>query len=82
MLLRCNTRDPQKLVNDLLSCLCTDEYLATHSLTGSKSVHQGDLTKQKAAMDIDMVNAIMGKIYNSQFGFSFFNLPLRFPRLL
>ena len=57
-------------------CMCL--YSSTCYLTHLND--QGDLTKQKAAMDGDMVYAILGKIYNSQFGFSFFNLPLRFPR--
>ena len=54
IILRCNKRNLQKFTIDLLSCLFTDEYMASHSLTGSKGVSQED-TKKKTALEGDVV---------------------------
>jgi len=34
---KCNKTEPQKFVNDLLSAVYTDQYLASHSLGGKSS---------------------------------------------
>ncbi|XP_074046103.1 BEN domain-containing protein 6 [Macrotis lagotis] len=55
----CNKSKPQKFINDLMQALYTNEYMATHSLTGAKS----SSSKEKAAkpaMNQNEVQEIIG----------------------
>ncbi|XP_068926807.1 BEN domain-containing protein 6 [Petaurus breviceps papuanus] len=55
----CNKSKPQKFVNDIMQALYTNEYMATHSLTGAKS----SSSKEKAAkpaMNQNEVQEIIG----------------------
>ena len=61
MLLRSNTKDPQKLTNDLMTCLWDEEHLATHSLTGSKSGRDDNPAKTKESLDGKSTEAIVSK---------------------
>ena len=61
MLLRSNTKDPQKLTNDLMTCLWDEEHLATHSLTGSKSGTDDNPAKTKESLDGKSIEAIVSK---------------------
>lgn len=56
---RCNTKEPTKLVNDLLTGLFDDQYLASHTITGATFKGYEGLQKEK--MDPMTVNAIIGK---------------------
>nr|KAF6461474.1 BEN domain containing 6 [Molossus molossus] len=56
---RCNKSKPQKFINDLMQVLYTNEYMATHSLTGAKS----STSREKAvkpAMNQNEVQEIIG----------------------
>ncbi|XP_072498633.1 BEN domain-containing protein 6 isoform X1 [Notamacropus eugenii] len=55
----CNKSKPQKFINDIMQALYTNEYMATHSLTGAKS----SSSKEKAAkpaMNQNEVQEIIG----------------------
>lgn len=54
---RCNTKEPTKLVNDLLTGLFDDQYLASHTITGATFKGYEGLQKEK--MDPMTVNAII-----------------------
>ena len=56
---RCNTQEPAKLVNDLLTGLFDDRYLASHTITGATSKEYEGTPKQR--MDPLVVNEIIGK---------------------
>lgn len=55
----CNKSKPQKFINDLMQVLYTDEYMATHSLTGAKSSTSRDKAV-KPAMNPNEVQDIIG----------------------
>lgn len=55
----CNKSKPQKFINDLMQALYTHEYMATHSLTGSKSSSSKDKAA-KPAMNQNEVQEIIG----------------------
>uniref|UniRef100_A0A8C0KTN8 BEN domain containing 6 n=1 Tax=Canis lupus dingo TaxID=286419 RepID=A0A8C0KTN8_CANLU len=56
---RCNKSKPQKFINDLMQVLYTNEYMATHSLTGAKSSTSRDKAV-KPAMNQNEVQEIIG----------------------
>lgn len=56
---RCNKNKPQKFINDLMQVLYTNEYMATHSLTGAKSSTSKDKAV-KPAMNQNEVQEIIG----------------------
>ncbi|ERE91379.1 BEN domain-containing protein 6 isoform X1 [Cricetulus griseus] len=56
---RCNKSKPQKFINDLMQVLYTNEYMATHSLTGAKSSTSRDKVV-KPAMNQNEVQEIIG----------------------
>ncbi|XP_053445274.1 BEN domain-containing protein 6-like [Nycticebus coucang] len=56
---RCNKSKPQKFINDLMQVLYTNEYMATHSLTGTKSCTSRDKAV-KPAMNQNEVQEIIG----------------------
>nr|XP_012999246.2 BEN domain-containing protein 6 [Cavia porcellus] len=56
---RCNKNKPQKFINDLMQVLYTNEYMATHSLTGAKSSTSRDKAV-KPAMNQNEVQEIIG----------------------
>ncbi|KAM6165441.1 BEN domain-containing protein 6 [Erethizon dorsatum] len=56
---RCNKNKPQKFINDLMQVLYTNEYMATHSLTGAKSSTSRDKAV-KPAMNQHEVQEIIG----------------------
>ncbi|XP_036271379.1 BEN domain-containing protein 6 isoform X1 [Pipistrellus kuhlii] len=56
---RCNKSKPQKFINDLMQVLYTNEYMATHSLTGAKSSTSREKTV-KPAMNQNEVQEIIG----------------------
>ncbi|KAJ8049992.1 BEN domain-containing protein 6 [Holothuria leucospilota] len=56
---RCNTTEPAKLVNDLLTGLFDERYIATHTISGAVIKANGGA--QKEGMDPVMVNEIIGK---------------------
>ncbi|XP_038063009.1 BEN domain-containing protein 6-like [Patiria miniata] len=58
MLRRSNTKDPQKLTNDLLTCLFDEQHLATHSLTGRKSAKVEE-SRRKECLNGNAVNVIV-----------------------
>ena len=53
---RCNKSTPQKLVNDLLSAMYNDMYLATHSLGGKSSKES-----TKEGLPAEAVEKVIGK---------------------
>ncbi|XP_060020090.1 BEN domain-containing protein 6 [Lagenorhynchus albirostris] len=55
----CNKSKPQKFINDLMQVLYTNEYMATHSLTGAKSSTSRDKAV-KPAMNQNEVQEIIG----------------------
>ena len=61
---RCNKSTPQKLVNDLLSAMYNDIYLATHSLGGKSSKESC-----KEGLPAEGVEKVIGKVQlgNSHF---------------
>ncbi|XP_069873353.1 BEN domain-containing protein 6 [Dipodomys merriami] len=56
---RCNKSKPQKFINDLMQVLYSNEYMATHSLTGAKSSTSRDKAV-KPAMNQNEVQEIIG----------------------
>ncbi|XP_045150855.1 BEN domain-containing protein 6 isoform X2 [Echinops telfairi] len=58
---RCNKSKPQKFINDLMQVLYTNEYMATHSLTGAKSSTSRDKAV-KPAMNQNEVQEIIGTL--------------------
>ncbi|KAJ8018285.1 BEN domain-containing protein 6 [Holothuria leucospilota] len=57
---RCNTLEPAKLVNDLLTGLYDEEYLSSHTITGT--VLKENQGVQKEGMDPLMVNEIISTV--------------------
>ncbi|XP_043860404.1 BEN domain-containing protein 6 isoform X2 [Dromiciops gliroides] len=55
----CNKSKPQKFINDIMQALYTNEYMATHSLTGAKSSSSKEKTA-KPAMNQNEVQEIIG----------------------
>ncbi|XP_036623559.1 BEN domain-containing protein 6 [Trichosurus vulpecula] len=55
----CNKSKPQKFINDIMQALYTNEYMATHSLTGAKSSSSKERAA-KPAMNQNEVQEIIG----------------------
>ncbi|KAJ8019043.1 BEN domain-containing protein 6 [Holothuria leucospilota] len=61
MVRKCNTHEPSGLVNDILTGLYTNEYLAAHSLTGTSAIDDSEF-QLKERLDPTVVKEIVGTV--------------------